>query len=172
LRTVRSFAKDDVVLMLLFYAGKQRFACDCENIVEVIPRVSLKIASHMPDYVVGLLNYGGISVPVVDFCNLIDNRPAAPVIHTRIILFEYLNATGRSHLFGLVGEKVTQTIIQQPTEFIDVELKMKDLPFLGGSITDDEGTIQLLMIDRLFQYLQAGMESNSLKKTDSNENMP
>jgi chemotaxis-related protein WspB len=67
--------------MLLFYVGKSGYAIDSFHVLRIIPLVDLKKMTAMPHYIAGFLNFGGKVVAVVDFCQLIEERPA----HFRII---------------------------------------------------------------------------------------
>ena len=62
--------------MLLFYAGENRFAIDCSSIVRVVPHVNLKKMPDRSPLLAGVLVLGGEPIPVIDFCQIIEKRPA------------------------------------------------------------------------------------------------
>lgn len=133
-------------LYLLFYSGLDRYVCDCAFIKEIIPQVQLKKSPHLPQKIIGLLNYGGSLIPVIDWCLLMDKRPASPSLNSRIIFLQM-----KTQLIGLLAEKVTETICEDPVYFINKDsTPIKNLPYLGGTLTDDKGMIQLVVVEKLF----------------------
>jgi len=141
--------------MLLFYVGKEIFACDSEPIVEVVPKVILKKIPHAPGFCAGLLNFGGIPVPVIDFCQLIENRPSGDSMHTRIMLFKHPDSDSQTPILGIIAEKVTETTVQKPSSFIDSGVKVKDFPYLAGVHSIDGKVTQLVLIDELIKSMQS-----------------
>lgn len=142
------------MLMLLFHIGKERYALDCDKIIEVLPKVRLKKIPQAPDYAAGLLNYGGDPVPVIDACSLLENRPSNSALHTRIILFNPSNEIGETNLLGVIGEQVTETVDLDKSDFIESGFKIRKLPYLGGIYSDDDQTIQFFNIDELYNSLK------------------
>ena len=141
------------MLMFLLYVGKERFAIETEHANEVLPRVQLKEMLNAPQYVAGLLNFGGISVPVIDLCSLIAKRPSADCLHSRIILFKFQNES-RECLVGLMAEKITQAIQHERPDFIDSGIKVPGAPYLDGIYTDKEGVIQFIIMEELFAMIK------------------
>lgn len=144
--------------LLLCSAGKERYAIDADYIFVVIPKVKLKELPHTESFVAGLLNYGGHPIPVVDFCQLITGRPSENVLHTRIILLTKPNQSGVTPVLGILAERVTQTIEKDKAQFLDSGVRIKDLPFLGGVLTDESDIIQFVLIDELMRYLQDALQ--------------
>lgn len=118
--------QDSAVLLLLFSAGGQLYAMESNDVVEVIPRVSLRPAVNLPSYVSGLFNYRGVVVPVIDLCVLIQNRPSGQNLSSRIIMVRSPRGNGdgsdREHLIGLLAEGVTDTISRPLNAFHDTGL--------------------------------------------------
>lgn len=141
------------MLMLKLFIGDFTYACDCEPIIEVIPLVNLQNIPSAPDFMVGLVNFGGTPIPIVDFCQLMDKRPAQKKMSSRIILFKNPDVTSTTHLMGLLAENVTQIFEENPADFIESGVKMRDLSFLGGILHKHEESIQLIDISKLFEYV-------------------
>lgn len=141
--------------MLLFYVGKEIFACDSEPIVEVVPKVILKKIPHAPEFCAGLLNFGGIPVPVIDFSQLVENRPSGDSMHTRIMLFKNPDSDNTTPVLGIIAEKVTETTDRETSDFIESGIKIKDLPYLGGVLNIDGKVTQLVLIDELIKSMQS-----------------
>jgi chemotaxis-related protein WspB len=140
------------MLMLLFYVGQERFALDCDLIVEIFPKVNLKAVPHEPLYIAGLMNYGGIPVPVIDTVQLIDNRPSGNSMHTRIVLLKH-QSLENDNFIGLICEKAISTIEAELTKFVKTGLRSKETPYLGGIYTDGPNSIQYFDILALFKQL-------------------
>jgi chemotaxis-related protein WspB len=142
------------MLMLLFNIGEDQYSLSCEYIVEVFPTIKLKRIPHVPDFIPGLMNYGGIPVPVIDVARLIENRPCTQALHTRIILLNHAPLGESSNFIGLMCEKVTAMRDLDKSLFMDVGVKLKDLPFLGGIYTMDGHTIQFFNDVDLANFLK------------------
>src|SRR5258707_1394055 len=102
------------MVMLLFYVGEDRYACDCDYITEIIACVPLKQVTHTPDYLAGLVRYSGLLIPVLDLAQLLDGRPCAHVLSTRIVILRENPKQEPSQHMGLIAERVTEMIPQFP----------------------------------------------------------
>lgn len=142
------------MLILPFNVGEEVYAIDSDYVVEVVPRVKLKIIPHVPEFVVGMLNFNELPVPVVDMCLLIENRPSSPCLHTRIVILSNVSESEEILHLGIIGEKITETCEQELSKFIDSGVRLKDLPYLDGVLNEKDQSIQLIDVDRLFQFLK------------------
>lgn len=148
------------MLMLLFYVGQERFALDCDLIVEIFPKINLKPIPSEPSYITGFMNYGGIPVPVIDTVQLIENRPSENSMHTRIVLLKYQSFENDSFI-GLICEKAISTIEAELSQFIRIGLKSNEKPYLGGMFTDGPNSIQYFDVLALFKKINAVIEKVS-----------
>jgi len=142
------------MLMLLFHIGEGRYAMDCGHVIEVVPRVNLKPIAQAPEYVAGMLNYRGIPVPVVDLCHLQEGNPCGSSLHTRIIVCDYTSKNGQSHKFGLIAERVTETIHRDSSDFVDSGMRVDEIPYLGGVMTEENVVTQQLIVDILAAVIE------------------
>ncbi len=141
-------------LTLLFYCGSDCFALDCEAVVELFPKVTLtKIPGQgeAAPYLVGLFNYGGKPVPVIDLCLLIEKRPCSDAMHSRLILVQ----TAQGPLLALLAEKVTETAEINRDRFIASGIQLEGLSFLGGVYNEGGRPIQRFDLDRFCQAIKA-----------------
>lgn len=139
------------MVMLLFYVGEERYACSCEPIVEIIPRLPLKPMMHAPAFLPGLVRYNGILVPVLDFVRLRDGRSCSESLSSRIIVVRDAETPEEdTHLLGLMAERVTEIIEQSPSSFTSQALSYKNAPYLGGVLGDELGLIQAVDVVQLF----------------------
>lgn len=137
------------MLFLLFRLGKDRYAIDARQVVEVLPLIAVKRIPQAPPAVSGALNYRGRTVPLIDLSQLALGRPAEPRLSTRIVMVNYPDASGRSRLLGLLAEHVTDTLSCAASDFKDSGVSLPDAPYLGPVATDAQGLVQWIQIDQL-----------------------
>lgn len=142
------------MLMLFFYVGESSYAIDTKYVIEVIPKIKLKRIPQAPEYVAGLMNFGCVPIPVVDFCQLIDGNPCHACMHTRIMILNYINVYGTNRQMGLIAEKVTETFEQDPDDFLDSGVQLKSLPFMGGVLSTEQQSTQFVYVDKLFDGME------------------
>lgn len=142
------------MLMLLFCVDEERYACECDQIVEILPRIPARPVPQAPPYVAGLLTYRGLPIPLVDFSALIRGTPSNNYLSTRIILFRKAGLGGKNTYLGLIAERVTDTIDRDPTEFSETGVHLIDAPFLGGILPDEKGVVHYVVINRLFESVE------------------
>jgi len=137
------------MLFLLFQLGNDRYALDATRVVEVLPLVNLKIIPQAPRGVAGIFNYRGRPVPAIDLSELTLGKSAEEKLSTRIILLDYLADDDQSHLIGLIAEHATEMIRRNKTDFTDAGLKLPGVPFLGATLADERGVVQLIHDQKL-----------------------
>lgn len=125
------------MLMLLFQCGEERYALECRYILTIVPLVRLIPQGQAPPYIAGLMRYFDKLVPVVDLCQLLRGKAAAPRLSTRIILVEH-SLEQKRQIWGLMAEKVTETVAMEEMAFTNGQLVM-----------DEQGVIQQVRLDRL-----------------------
>ncbi len=142
------------MLMLLFYVGDDLYALDSSLVAEIIPRVILRKVHHVPDYVVGLFNYRGGIVPVIDLCHLIQGKPSRSYLSTRIIMVNYVGKEQTKRHLGLMAERVTETLNKPDAELMDTGTQLDEASYLGRMIMDDKRMIQLIRLENLLSDSQ------------------
>lgn len=133
------------MLTLCFNVGDLRLALPGTCIVEVLPRHVLRPVALAPPAVVGLLQFRGALVPVVDLCRLVLQRECRPLLSSRLIIVALPHAAGQ-RMVGLLAENVLDLV--SSTETIS-GLQLADAPWLGEHLADQPGLPQLLDVDRL-----------------------
>ena len=132
------------MLFLIFQLGKDWYALDTAQIVEVLPRLACKEIPQAPAGVAGVFNYHGDPVPLVDLADLSLGNQSRGQMSTRIILVNYIEPSGETHLLGLLAEQTTETIRREKTDFVDAGVSADGAPFLGPVTKDKRGLIQLI----------------------------
>jgi chemotaxis-related protein WspB len=136
------------MLMLLFQLDNSRYAIPASEVVEVAPRVRLAPLAKAPAYIAGLLNYRDRQVPVIDLCQLLNNRSCRNCLTTRIILVRY-PAAGDSHILGLLAEAVTETYRFEAGAFHGTGVRIDEAPYLSEAAQTNQGLVQKLTVASL-----------------------
>jgi chemotaxis-related protein WspB len=137
------------MLFLLFQLGDARYALEASRVVEVVPLLALKPLPQAPRGVAGIFNYRGRPVPAVDLAALTLGRPASEHFSTRIIIVNYPDERGTSHLLGLIAEQATETLRRDAKDFVDTGVKLDTAPYLGPILMDGNGAVQWIYEHRL-----------------------
>jgi chemotaxis-related protein WspB len=132
------------MLLLLFKAGDGHFAMDTSMVVEIVPFLNMKKIPSAPGYVLGLVNFRGKPIPVVDLCQLTTGCQCESKLSTRIILIQWNLTDGKDVKLGLVAEQVYETIQSN---------LQKSPP--AGVIMDESllGTKPQMEVDEMIQWL-------------------
>jgi chemotaxis-related protein WspB len=140
------------MLFLLFQIGADRYALDTATVLEVAPRVGLRVVPHAPAGVAGLLDYHGTPVPVLDLHEITTGQRAESRYSTRLILVNIAglrDAAGQPRILGLLAERATGTFKREPADFVESGFRIEDAPYLGPVTADAGGFIQCLRLEGL-----------------------
>ena len=149
------------MIFILFRGGRETLAMDVERVVEVVPLLTVRKVPHVPGYVLGVMNYRGTAVPVIDFSALHSGTPSRRVLSTRIVIVRFGGPEGTERMIGLAGERVTETIRADREEFQPPGIRSETNRFLGDILVSGSGTIQLvepeaILTPEAFDMLLAG----------------
>ena len=142
------------MLMLIFHASKDKYCCSCDHVVQIIPKVTLKIVPHLSQKVAGMLNYAGKSIPVIDFSVLMGGDPCKNSMHTRIIILNNPNLKSSVDTLAILAEKVIETKELDVNQFIESGLKVEDASYLDGIFNKNGESIQQILVDKFFEYTE------------------
>ena len=137
------------MLLLTFSLGSDRYAVDATRVVEILPLATTKKIPRAPEFVIGLLNYRGTPVPVIDLCQLTLGRSYSPVLSTRIVLVAYPVLGGEHKVLGLIAEKVTETFKRSADDFNASGVNLADAPYLGPVLNEQGGMVQIVEVNAL-----------------------
>lgn len=140
--------------MLLFHVGETRFAIGCSDIVQVVPNVLLTKAPFPSLSLAGLLIRAGKQVPIIDFCQLIEQRPAQQFLDSRIILLAIYEG-GQEKWMGILVEKVHQMIDLKPEQFTKQDYFLEQCPFISKGYLDEQGMIFTVDLEVFSRFLSA-----------------
>jgi chemotaxis-related protein WspB len=137
------------MLFLVFQLGPDRYAIQAEQVVEILPLVNAKHIPRAPVGVAGVFNYHGAPVPLIDLAHLALGQPSRKWMSTRIVLINYCDQSGKTHLLGILAERATETMHRLEREFIDPGIATAQAPYLKGVLSDADGIIQRIEIQNL-----------------------
>jgi len=138
--------------LLLMNVGNNIYAVETKHILSIVPLQELKIIHSMPPYFAGLLNLGGKSIPVLDFCQLIDKRPTKNVFSSRIVLLQDPGSKSE-RVLGLLGENINDFIEVDSEEFTTTDFSVSSFPFQKQVLARDGKWIQYLDLKLFFSFL-------------------
>lgn len=149
------------MLFLLLAVDDKRYALESQKVVEVLPLVFLETLPHSPEYIAGIFNYRGKIVPVIDLCQLMRNKPCCEHFSTRIILIKHRydgdensSESPQDSVFGLMGERVIETLHKSETELMDANIQIDAAPYLDKIIVQDAEMIQCIHLDYLLSKVE------------------
>jgi len=102
---------------LLFRLGKDRYAIEAQQVVEVLPLLAAKQIPQAPPAVRGAFDFRGQPVPLIDLTQLALGHPVREHLSTRIVLVRHPDGRGGQRLLGLLAEHVTETMRRDPASF-------------------------------------------------------
>ena len=138
------------MLYMLFQLGGDRYALAAERIAEVLPMLQLKGLPGAAPGVLGLCNYHGRPVPVLDLSLLAGGQPAPRHWGTRLLLVRYPADGGRSeHLLGLVAEQATELLRLDDAAFVDCGVRDGGTRDLGPVASTAAGLVQRVDVTTL-----------------------
>lgn len=134
-------------MMLLFNIDSERYGLSVADVVELVPYVTLQTLPKVPQYIVGLMNYRGNIVPVVDLSTLICDRPVKHLMSSRIVLIKPVKDENR--YIGMLAENVTEAIKIDEATFTDTGVSSDTNAFVDKIAMDEAGMIQVVNVSKL-----------------------
>lgn len=137
------------MLFIVFKAGNASYALEAQQVIEVIPLVTLRACPGAPAYITGLANYHGIGVPVMDLGRLVDGAPCAVYLSTRIILTSYAGGDDQQRVIGLLAETVMETVDREEADFSQTGVAASGSSCLGKLAVSGTGFIQRIVVKQM-----------------------
>jgi chemotaxis-related protein WspB len=136
------------MLAVLFNLGANRFAIASRTVVEILPLVALTPIPQCPEFVAGQFDFRGTVVPVIDLRQLVQSKPCAPLLGTRILLVNYTSGND-THLLGLMAENVTEVRQLDESEAIAPPVHTEGTRYMGPILAGDREMIQFVKMEEL-----------------------
>lgn len=132
------------MLYLLFQFESDRFALPARDVHEVLPLVSLRAQPGAAAGIVGLINYRGQAVPVLDVARVVLGRPSVRRVSTRLLIIDHPAAPGQR--LALMVERATAMVAKEPGEFGPAGVPLGGARYLGPVAQDAGGMIQQIIV--------------------------
>lgn len=137
------------MLFLVFQLEKDRYAIEAAQVVEVLPLVNVKSIPGALAGMAGVFDYHGKPVPVIDLAELALETPSRRWMSTRIVLVNYAEESGRTHVLGLLAEQATATLSRREEDFTDPGVASTENRWLGPVTIDPDGMVQRVEVRNL-----------------------
>lgn len=138
-----------MILLLKFKIGDEYYALNTDNVIEIIPVVSLRKIPGTVNFFAGIFDYRGIIVPVIDITQLTLGQPATIRLSTRIILTNFTRKDGQKSILGLIAEDMTDTLDIEESALQNTGILSEKVPFLGPIIQMDDQFIQCIELNKI-----------------------
>lgn len=133
-------------LRVVLAVAQQRYALQATLLEEVLPWLPVQPLALAPHAVVGVFDYRGTVVPVVDLCRLLAGRDTRRWLASRIAVVR-VGSASRRRLVGLLAEGCT--LMRPDLASAQPGLHRPEAPFLGLVLHDEDGLLQTLDPEQL-----------------------
>lgn len=142
------------MLHLLFQLDADRFALPARAVHEVLPLVTLRVLPGARPGFVGLINYRGRALPVLDVALVMLGRPSVRRVSTRLWIVDHPAVPGQC--LALMVERATAMVAKAPGDFGPAGGPLAGAPYLGPVAPEAGGMIQQLLVAGLLPAMDAG----------------
>lgn len=136
-------------LYLLSVHEGERYLIPSEDVAEVTPYVIPRKVTTAPEYVVGMIDYRGETLPLIDICFLLSGTPCQVVLCSRILIGVVKSPEGKMVKVGWLFDGVTETVRIADDQFKAAPLHLEQAPYLGNVATDEKGIMQRVIIQHI-----------------------
>lgn len=138
------------MLFTLLAIGSARYVLDAATIVEILPQVGITPAAGTAPHVLGVLNYHGSAVPVVDLNRLAGCAPPARALSTRLLIVAH-----QGRRLALLAAAVTETLHLDPERFVADDPELQRAAWQGPVATRGAEFLRRMEVAPLFGALGA-----------------
>jgi chemotaxis-related protein WspB len=143
------------VQAVIFHVGEECFAIDTASVTEVVPGIPARPVPASHDGLVGVIDYRGAVVPVLDLCRLFGRGPCPSRLGNRILVCS-VGRKGRrwgeqaeaGEQLGILAEDVTQ-VRTLDTDAPGAHPGPEGIAGLGRILRDGERLVQLVEVEDL-----------------------
>ncbi len=136
------------MLNLTFCIGPTRFMVDARRVSQVVARVPLRTLPLTEAFVVGLLDFRGTVMPVVDLATRLFGTSCTSSLGTRIIIVQ-IKHEDREVPLGLIAEQVTELCQAEAQMAESPASVMPEHDCLGRIVRIDGELAQWIEVDRV-----------------------
>jgi chemotaxis-related protein WspB len=152
-----------MTLFVQFQIGGEGYLLEAARIACVLPMVEFRSIPHAPVGIVGVFDYRGRAVPLIDLSELALGTPAARHFSTRLLLVpidaavqgEPTGKPGCTRLLGLIAERATQTIRRAAADFTAAGVTSHAAPYLDSVTAVGGRLLQRIDVSKLLSPEQS-----------------
>lgn len=141
---------DDLHSVVIFRLGDRLFGISVAEVREVVPYAWLDQAPRMPNFVQGVLNLGGLAVPVLRLDMLLGTPPVAIGLEASILIMKTEDAP-----LGLLVEHVEGVRAAAGLQFTAIDDRQSFQGCLAGQLHGPDATINVLSWPRVLMEEEA-----------------
>lgn len=135
---------DELQSLVIFRLGGQPFAIPVETVSEVVPYAWLATPPRMPSFIQGVLNLGGVAVPVLRLDRLLGLPSAVIGLNASILVMK----TGGAPL-GLLVEHVDGVQPKGEFQCMPVDVRQSFQGCLAAQLAGARGEVHLIAWDKV-----------------------
>lgn len=133
------------MLYVQLFLDDYRYILSTADVIEITPWVKLTKVPKVPGYISGLCSYRGMSIPVIDLCELFLNRSCKKMLSTRIIFMKLQSDDNDDKIIGVLVEKATEIVSLDEDSFMNPGLYGTDMPHVGPVVADEKGLVTQIL---------------------------
>jgi chemotaxis-related protein WspB len=139
-------------LFLQIRTGTQGYLLETRYVTRVLPLMRIRSVPPVIAGLSGIINYQGSPVPVLDFCELLFQRPAVRQVSTRLILINLASFPAAELLctdrVALLAEGVSDVIRLAPSDFLE-SVRPEGARYLGPMANVEGHFLQRIELEEL-----------------------
>ncbi len=153
--TVKNQEKDEFFNYIVFQLNEKLYAADIHNVIEVINLTEIKIPQKTPKGIIGITNYKGMMINVIDLCTLLGFETKKLTINNQLII-----TCIDGNCFAIAAEKIVN-IFQFEKE------QLQNLPYdiensiIKEIIDQNDNTISILNIKNIEKIINNSTEQEN-----------
>ena len=140
-----------LVLYIQFSIDQDDFIIASDKVMTIMPYVNIQFLPGSTEFMAGMINYHGNSVPVIDVTMLLKKRTSKNFLSTRIILLNNDKLLPNSDLCGILAENVTEVIkIKSQFDTDTTQIKPIYSMYVDAVLNHKNTILQKLNLDAVF----------------------
>ncbi len=149
-KNTKQVSTETQMSMVLFRLDKQTFAVPITNVRQIIEMVTITPVPQVSQSVIGMINFHGSTVPVINLRRHLGMPEVAIRLHTPIVL---VMIGGR--MLGLLVDDVLDVVAFYPSQMINpndvLPEEIGGLQLINGLVQVQQGMVVVLDLDHLFK---------------------
>ncbi len=145
---------------IVFTVKENQYAINIQNVMEVINIPDIEVPAVAPDGIVGIFNYNGLMINIIDLCPFLGFKPSVFSINNQLIIAHF-----EDNCFAIHTERIDNIMQFDSGQIQDLPFDMED-SILKEIYKSDESSINIINIE----MLNALISRHDAKKSNINYN--